>query len=98
MAGRRTRPRSASTRHHAEWLRLIEVSGPFLSLPVLERVFPQGLDAHEPERSAALRRLYEDWQETKDNLESYRVWVEAVLRHILELPDELILHPETFQD
>ena len=30
--------------HHTEWLSLIEVSGPFLTLPVLERVFPQGLD------------------------------------------------------
>lgn len=28
-------------RHHAEWLSLIEVSGPFLSLPVLLRVFPR---------------------------------------------------------
>jgi hypothetical protein len=32
-----------SSRHHTEWLSLIEVSGPFLSVPVLERVFPQGL-------------------------------------------------------
>jgi hypothetical protein len=32
-------------RHHAEWLSLVEVSGPFLSMPVLLRVFPQGLDA-----------------------------------------------------
>ncbi len=38
-------------RHHAEWLSLLEVSGPFLSMPVLLRVFPQGLDAHEPELS-----------------------------------------------
>jgi len=27
-------------RHHAEWLGLIEQAGPFLSLPVLLRVFP----------------------------------------------------------
>lgn len=32
-------------RHHAEWLSLVEISGPFLSLPVLLRVFPQQLDA-----------------------------------------------------
>jgi hypothetical protein len=42
-------------RHHTEWLSLIEVSGPFLSMPVLLRVFPQGLDAHEPELSRFLR-------------------------------------------
>ena len=40
-------------RHHAEWLSLVEVSGPFLILPVLLRVFPQGLDAHDPEHAAA---------------------------------------------
>ena len=32
-------------RHHNEWLSLLEISGPFLSLPVLLRVFPQGLEA-----------------------------------------------------
>ncbi len=26
-------------RHHAEWLSLVEVSGPFLSMEVLQRVF-----------------------------------------------------------
>jgi hypothetical protein len=95
MAVHRTRPRTTKARHHAEWLRLIDVSGPFLSLPVLERVFPHGLDAHEPERSAELRRLYEDWQDTPDNPESQRGWVGAVLRRILELPEELILPIET---
>ncbi len=34
-------------RHHNEWLSLIEISGPFLSMPVLLRVFPQGLDARQ---------------------------------------------------
>ena len=35
-------------RHHAEWLPLVEVSGPFLSMPVLLEAFPQGLEAHDP--------------------------------------------------
>lgn len=35
------------TRNHAERLSLIEISGPFLSLPVLSEVFPQGLHAHD---------------------------------------------------
>ena len=30
-------------RHHAEWLSLVPVSGPFLSLPVLLEAFPYGL-------------------------------------------------------
>ena len=33
---------------HGEWLGLIEVSGPFLTLAVLDQAFPNGLEAHEP--------------------------------------------------
>ena len=39
-------------RHHAEWLSLLEVSGPFLSMPVLLRAFPQGIDADDPAQVA----------------------------------------------
>ena len=35
-------------RHHAGWLPLVGVSGPFLSMPVLLEAFPQGLEAHDP--------------------------------------------------
>ena len=34
---------------HTEWLSLLEISGPFLSLPVLLRALPQGLDARDPD-------------------------------------------------
>ena len=43
-------------KHHAEWLSLIEVSGPFLSLPVLVQRFPQGMDTHDLEHAKALRQ------------------------------------------
>ncbi len=33
------------SRFQAEWLSLLDISGPFLSLPVLVRRFPQGLEA-----------------------------------------------------
>jgi hypothetical protein len=42
-------------RHHAEWLSLIESSGPFLSLPVLLQTFPQGLPPRQPEMMQPLR-------------------------------------------
>ncbi len=48
-------------RHHAEWLSLLEVSGPFLSMPVLLRAFPQGLDADDPALAGELRAAYEEW-------------------------------------
>jgi len=41
-------------RQHADWLSLIEVSGPFLSMPVLLETFPHGLDKKENE--AEVRR------------------------------------------
>ena len=34
---------STNTVHH-DWLALIEISGPFLAVPVLTEVFPQGLE------------------------------------------------------
>lgn len=57
---------TAIARHHAEWLGLVEVSGPFLTLPVLERVFPQGLDPVEPELVARLRDARDEWVEQQD--------------------------------
>ena len=30
-------------KHHAEWLSLIKVSGPFLSLPLIVQSFSQGV-------------------------------------------------------
>lgn len=55
------------TRHHAEWLSLIEISGPFLSLPVLSDVFPQGLHAHYGEQSKVLRRAFEEWDDNQSS-------------------------------
>ena len=43
-----------------EWLNLIEVSGPFLAVPVLRDIFPQGLEAltgGRPEPLRVCRRL-----------------------------------------
>ena len=56
-----------SSRHHTEWLSLIEVSGPFLSVPVLLRVLPQGLDAHDPDHVRVLRLAYEEWEDEPDS-------------------------------
>jgi hypothetical protein len=85
---------SSNARHHAEWLSLIEVSGPFLSLPVLLRVFPQGLDAHDPDHFRDLRVAYEEWEESGSRRRSgtadHRAWIRFVLEQTLELPDEVI--------
>lgn len=52
-------------RHHAEWLSLVESSGPFLSMPVLLRVFPQGL--MQAIRNPHAHETALDWPISKDD-------------------------------
>ena len=70
-------------RHHAEWLSLVEVSGPFLSMPVLLKVFPQGLDAHDPEHLRSLRLAHEEWEDRQADPAYHRAWVRFVLTRTL---------------
>ncbi len=83
-----------SSRHHTEWLSLIEVSGPFLSVPVLERVFPQGLDAHDPDHVRVLRLAFEEWEDDRDSDSPrpaiHREWIRFVLKETLGLPGEVL--------
>lgn len=78
-------------RHHVEWLSLVETSGPFLSLPVLQRVFPQGLDARDTGRAALLREAYDDWQDRGiQHAAVHRVWVRFVLTNLLDFGEFLV--------
>lgn len=85
----------SSKKHHAEWLSLIEVSGPFLSMPVLERVFRQGLDAHDPEHFGHLRLAFDEWEENQSGHRPspaiHKAWIDFVLRQTLGLPDEVLV-------
>ncbi|HEX5086035.1 MAG TPA: DNA methyltransferase, partial [Blastocatellia bacterium] len=80
----------SSKRHHAEWLSLVEVSGPFLTMPVLERVFPQGLDAHDPEHYRNLRLAFEEWEAESGKPALHRAWIKYVLEQTLGLPEEVL--------
>ncbi len=83
---------SRTARHHAEWLSLVETSGPFLSLPVLLRVFPQELEGRDPERAARLREAYADWQERgPKNAAVHQAWVRHVLTDLLGYSPEFLL-------
>ncbi|MGA3317559.1 MAG: DNA methyltransferase [Candidatus Korobacteraceae bacterium] len=87
------------TRHHAEWLSLLEVSGPFLSMPVLLKVFPQGLDVHDPEISRALRFAYEEWDDDQTgkhpNPAVHGQFIRFVLTGVLKVPEETIREGQT---
>ena len=82
-------------RHHADWLSLVESSGPFVSLPVLMRVFPQGLDPRDPEQAKQLRLAYEEWQENRGLAGKQRAWVMHVLTQTLLYPKELLVEGQT---
>ncbi len=86
-------PTMPSSRHHTEWLSLIEVSGPFLSVPVLDRVFPQGLDPHDPEHARLFKLAFEEWEDDQQGERPrpaiHREWIDFVLRQTLGLPDEV---------
>ena len=79
-------------REHAEWLSLIDISGPFLSVEVLTNVLPQVSAAAGFRPSAAnLRATYEEWNDeqlrARPNRAIHGVWVDYVLGTALELPD-----------
>ena len=81
-------PRTAIARHHVEWLGLIDVSGPFLTLPVLQRALPHGLDPDEPELARAIRARLE---ELSDDASLQHRWVRWVLEGVLGFPADLLL-------
>lgn len=51
---------------HHDWLSLIEVSGPFLAVPVLREAFPQGLEALDVAKRQRLRQAYDEWLEAQE--------------------------------
>ncbi|PBC94773.1 hypothetical protein BX281_2696 [Streptomyces sp. Ag82_O1-15] len=75
-------------RQHQEWLDLTEVSGPFLTMPVLLRAWPQ-LDALEKDERARLRARHADWQ--TDTTVGRDEWVAYLLRGLLGWDDALTL-------
>jgi methylase of polypeptide subunit release factors len=82
-------------RHHAEWLSLVEVSGPFLSLPVLLDAFPQGLPARDPEASKETKLMFEDWLDGHKDRAVHIDWCNFVIRNVLKFPPEVIAEGQT---
>ncbi len=80
---------------HQEWLSMLEVSGPFLAVSVLEKIFPQGLESLETYRKKRIRSAYEEWcdavEEDDPQLpELHQAWVELVLHELLEYEDSVL--------
>ncbi len=78
-----------------EWLNLLEVSGPFVAVPVLREVFPQGLEELQASRATRLRSAYEEWRDAVDAEDSdlerlHAAWIDEVLRTALDADDQLL--------
>jgi hypothetical protein len=100
MATRRRRSSAASgiKGHHAEWLSMLEVSGPFLSLPVLVDAFPQELDVDDSKIAARTGVAYDEWLADRDEPDIHAQWIRFVLDEILEFPDSVIHDASAFDD
>jgi hypothetical protein len=85
---------TSTARLHTDWLRLIDTSGPFLSVPVLIKAFPQGLDTVDSEKRRLLRRVLSEWDAVRSRPSGRQVqksWIRWVLTHLLELPEAQLL-------
>ncbi len=68
------------TFRHADWLSLVEPSGSFVTLPVLTRVFPNGLDRTDP---VAREQVRERRPDDQGNVAARTGWIEWVLGDLL---------------
>lgn len=78
---------------HAEWLSLIDISGPFLAVPVLKEAFPQGFEGIDDQLRRTIRQAYDEWREAidqddQDLAKIHEAWIDFVLRQGLELDDD----------
>lgn len=78
-------------KEHNEWISFLDRSGPFLSLPVLLQVFPNGLDKLDSNTIINLHSAYEEWIEEKDNIAIHSAWIDYVLENCLGYPSDLLL-------
>lgn len=74
---------------HNRWLGLVEVTGPFLSVPVLRRAWPAGLDPLDPAERARLRARHADYFDAPAAERDTGEWIHYVLTGLLGWEDRL---------
>lgn len=75
---------------HADWLNLVEPVGAFLTLPVLRRVFPQGLDVVDRDLRSTVREAVE---QLGDDIAERTTWLRFLLQDVLGWGDRLAEGP-----
>ncbi|MCW9543337.1 Eco57I restriction-modification methylase domain-containing protein [Klebsiella oxytoca] len=81
------------TNLHADWLSLIDISGPFLAIPVLMEAFPQGLEELNGTKRKRVRQAYDEWREALEQddpqlIELHYAWLDEVLSQVLDLDED----------
>ena len=80
--GRRSYAAGEAARRRHAWLELVQTSGPFLTLPVVNRVYPDGLPEISSDIRAAMRAAVADMLDSAGA--TRRVAIEEVLRNALD--------------
>jgi hypothetical protein len=90
----RRRPVRSVAEQHRQWLQLVETDGPFLSIPVMKRVYPQGIAPLDDRVLGQLKETKAPFEQAWDALDregepqlaAYRTardaWVNVVLRRV----------------
>lgn len=78
-----------SAAQNIEWLNLVEKTGPFLAVGVLDDAFPQGLEKVETRKRQRVRSAYDEWRDAVDEADPqldalHREWVRLILEELLE--------------
>ncbi len=78
---------------HDDWLSLIDISGPFLAVPVLKDAFPQGLEELDAVKRKRLRQTYDEWREALEQEDPqfnklHFAWIQEVLSRGLEFDED----------
>ncbi len=85
---------NSAAQQHRQWLELVDTEGPFLSVPAITELYPQGMpglkrDCREALRTAksAFDRAWDAWDKNRETLAGYReardTWVAVVLTEVL---------------
>lgn len=92
MTTTRPRMRRSVSHSHVDWLRLVEVSGPFLSLTVLGESFPQGMERPDDDGEVAeeIRLALDAWEDGSADPAVHRALVRFVLERVLGYTDDLL--------
>ncbi|MGH3279079.1 MAG: Eco57I restriction-modification methylase domain-containing protein [Trebonia sp.] len=80
---------SEEVRKRHAWLELLQVSGPFLTLPVVHRVFPNGLPEVSVQRRATVRTLVAQMMD--DRGASRHAVIASVLRDVFDWQQHLVI-------